>query len=250
MPIRRFRKGTYNRYFKRKFRGKFTRRVRRRPNFRARVKRVLLRNAETKWLSAGIENIQLYHNTGVPGSAFVRGIIFDPWVPANITVGTGVHQRIGDSLIPRGMSVKIWLANKLDRPNIMYRIMVLVLPRMYNGAVVSYGSIDPCEPCTQGSNGNYLMLPPDKEKGVKTLYDRVISNEKGISGVSGGNKECHKLVKFWIKSKGRPIKYDQANGHVNNFLAVYVIPYDSYGSLITDNIASCSYHYKLYWKDP
>ena len=36
---------------------------------------------------------------------------------------------------------------------------------------------------------------------------------------------------------------------MNNPLAVYLIPYDSYGSLTTDNIASIAWTMRLYWKD-
>jgi len=241
-----------NRRFKRSRRGKFSRR-RPRVTFQRRVKRVMLRQSETKWMTLALENQQLYHNTGLPLGAHVKPIVFDPWNPTYVPRGTGIHERIGDSVVPRGMKIKIWLANKYDRPNILYRVLVLVLPRMYNNSIVSSGSIDIGETPTGGSNGNYAMLPVDTSKGIKVLYDRLIRNEIGFSSFNGNGRECHKMVNLFIKSKGRPIKYDPAAGtpgHVNNFLAIYVIPYDSYGTLTTDNIASCAFHYKLYWKDP
>lgn len=198
-------------------------------------------------MDIGNENVQLYHNTGVSGGAYVSPTIFNPWV--NIARGTARYNRIGDKISPTGMLIRLWLANKLDRPNILYRVVVCVLPRMYSGAVVTGGSIDPGVTVNAGAVGNYLCLPWDKEKGIKVLYDRVISNEfKG--GLVTTNKESHKLVKIWVKRKrSRPICYDRNEALVNNFMALYVIPYDSYGTLTTDNIASCAQFYRLYFKD-
>jgi hypothetical protein len=67
-----------------------------------------------------------------------------------------------------------------------------------------------------------------------------------------GGKEFHYYKKLWIKKKGaRDIVYDSTNSDqiVNNPVHVWVIPYDSYGTLTTDNIASMAYQGKIYYKD-
>lgn len=219
--------------------------------FASRVKNVLMKNTETKRYTVAVENQQLYHNTGVTGSAFVGPLTFNLW--RFIPQGTTENSRVGDEIVPRGMAVRLWLANKQDRPNIHYRVIVCVLPRMYNASVVAAGSIDIGIQPNQGANGNYLCLPVDTTKGIKVLYDKVLKNEIGLSrGIDGQYRENHMFKKIWIKSKkGAKIKYTRQTQEIENkFMAMYVIPYDSYGTLTLDNIASCAHVTTLYFKDP
>lgn len=244
-PYTKSRRGKYGRTGKRK-------------SFQKRVRRAVLNTAETKQLGVGSENIQLYHNTGVTGGTYISPIISNPWNA--IQQGSGRQQRVGLQITPRGMSLRIWMANKLDRPNIIYRLSVLVMPKTYNNTRVTAGSIDPMIPIFAGSgNGNNLTLMYDREKGIKVLYDRIFSNEKGYSsvlagggGTNTGNKECHIFKKLWIgyKGTGRMTFESNANQDIlNRPVWVFCIPYDSYGTLVTDNIASCACVYQLYWKD-
>ena len=112
----------------------------RKGRFAAKVKKVLLKVAETKHYRFAGENQQLYHNTGVSGYSFSGPIVFNPW--NSITKGTEAFNRVGDTIIPRGMSLRLWLANKYDRPNLMYRVTVCILPRTVKNAVVGPGTID------------------------------------------------------------------------------------------------------------
>lgn len=220
-----------------------------------------MRASETKFLTIGYENIALWHDVGnVAGPRTEQGaILFNPW--SFVSQGQSSKTRIGDVLTPRGMSIKIWLANKLDRPNLMYRIMIVVLPRSIQGTVPTFGNVDLFKAVDQGVNNSTLLADVDKEKVIKVLYDKVIRNEAGVSAISTGTQalpsanfrgaEKHSLVKIWLKSKRQKnINYiNQTNEHKNNFMSVYVIPYDSFGTLQTDNVASCSYIARLYWKD-
>ena len=146
------------------------------------------------------------------------------------------------------------MANKLDRPNVLYRVIVAVLPKTYNGVTVTAGSIDIGRTFQTGTNGNYLTMPIDVEKGIKVLYDKVFRNELGIStvplGLTGG-KECHIFKKLWIKRKrSSKIQWEPVGTEITNKpLAVYVIPYDSFGTLTTDNISSVAWTATLYYKD-
>ena len=200
------------------------------------------------------ENVQLYHNLG-SSNANVSGLIqlFNPW--ADIVKGSNSYQRIGDCITPRGMAIRLWLATKLDRPNVMFRILVVRVPKMLGGVAVTNSNIQLFGQSHLGACGNNLLQSLDSDRGIKAYYDKVISIERGASGGGAGGitsgKECHKIVKLWIKRKNaRDITYDsQMSIIVNNPLVVYVIPYDSYGTLTTDNIASCAYCAKLYYKD-
>lgn len=98
-----------------------------------------------------------------------------------------------------------------------------------------------------------MLLMVDKDRGFKAYYDKVINSNVGSSQSFTAGKESHKYVRLWIKSKGnRQIQYDQSSTNyiTNNPILVYVIPYDSYGTLTTDNIASLAYYCRLYYKDP
>jgi len=220
------------------------------------VTQVLNKKTETKYFDIAEENANLYHNVGysplppVVSDLKSLQVFFNPW--ADINQGVQRNQRIGDKITPRGMSIKLWLANKLDRPNVMYRIIVCRTPKTMSGTIVSWLNCPIFDGPALGVTTCKMILPLDKDKGVRAYYDRVINVQTGQSATLTANKESHKLVKLWIKRKGsKNIIYDNttANTIANNPLSLFVIPYDSFGTLHTDNIASCSYYCRMYYKD-
>lgn len=253
---RRMSRSYRKRPYKRSRRGKYSRRAGAR-SFQSRVKKVLMKTSETKYYDIGFENEQLYHNCGTfqllfPG--YIRSISqwFNPWNV--IQKGTNRFNRIGDKITPRGMSLKLWLASKYDRPNTQFRVIVAILPKVVAGDI-TIPRFDPFQIPNSGVLGNYLLSPPDTDKGVKFLYDRVhrTSNQGAypLGGGAGNNKENVKQIKLWIKRKrSRDIVYDTTSTDIiNKPLAVYVIPYEQYSTLNTDNIASCAGYMRLYYKD-
>jgi hypothetical protein len=148
-------------------------------------------------------------------------------------------------------SVKLWLANKADRPNRMYRIMILKFPKTVQGTITGAGTINPFDVANFGNTGNKIILPLDKDKGIVAYYDRVINCQNANPGTAAGtNREGH-----WssgLRKRNLVLLFttiDRERLYVNNTLLFYVIPYDSFGTLITDNIASASYYCGLYCKD-
>jgi len=230
--------------------------------FRTRVKRVLMKQAETKYMDLAFENRQLYHNLGsepnppgvvIPVNVTSSPDFFNPWV--NITQGTTRNQRIGDKINPIGMSLKFYLANKNDRPNAMYRIIVAVLPKVVNTTVTS-NVFDPFQIANAGVTGNNMLLPPDKDLGVKFLYDRIhrLNNGFVAARATGGlNKEATKIVKLWIKRKrAQPITFSGpliGSTIINKPLAIYCLPYEEYSTLTTDRVGSWSGYMRMYYKD-
>lgn len=237
-------------------RGRYARR-RGRQSLRATVTRVLMKRAETKYYDRALEDHQLYHNLGsnvgglVPVNVTAIPQFFNPW--AFIDKGSGRFQRIGDKITPRGMSLKLYLANKFDRPHTQIRLIVAILPKQVNG-VITTAQFDPFQIANSGANGNNMLWPADSNVGVKFLYDRIlkISNNGWWSAPSAGyNKEPTRNIKLWIKRKrSRDIVYgDTALDIVNKPLAIYAIPYEQYSTLTTDNIASLAGVMRLYYKD-
>ncbi len=209
-----------------------------------------MKNTETKFYESGLDNMQLYHNKGfailVPGAVPSSiPFLFNFW--SNITPGSGRDQRIGDKIMPRGMSLNLFIANKQDRPNARWRVMICTVPKEYNGTVTGSANFDPFQ---NTGTGNRLLLAPDHDKGVKVLYDRI-HLPANYQEKSNLDKEKAKVISLWIKRKNaKPIVFNQALQQiVNRPIAVYIIPYEQYSTLETDNIASVSARARVYYKD-
>lgn len=208
------------------------------------IKKISLKPSETKNTHNITENINLYHN-----SPNVQ------WAHLNTTQGTGDDNtgtnnnvaRIGDEVIARGLSYKIWISNKLDRPNVMYRIIFFRYQSLLNGSMPSTVPY-----CSQGST-NYMIrdLDTEKFKIIKTITFQIQNNAQRISGTSLLGAEGHKYLNVWIPFKNQKIKYED-NSSVPRFFdyGFSICCYDSYGTLTTDNIASFAVNIKFYFKDP
>jgi len=257
MPYTRRMSRSYRRRgYKRSRRGKYSRRAGRR-SLKALVARVLMKRAETKYYDRALENHQLYHNLGsnvgglVPVNITAIPQFFNPW--AFISKGTNRFERIGDKITPRGMSLKLYLANKTDRPNTMIRLIVAILPKQVNGTITT-AVFDPFQTANSGTNGNNMLWQADSNVGVKFLYDkihRMAPHQESSPLYNAGAKEVTKVIKLWIKRKrSRDIVYgDTALDIINKPLAIYAIPYEQYSTLTTDNIASLAGVMRLYYKD-
>lgn len=203
-------------------------------------------------IQIGTENRNLYHDVGngTGPSTNQKTVIWNPW--AGIVQGTADYNRIGDKIQPVIMTARIWLANKATRPNVLYRVIVARLPKIYAGTASDGTNLDLFRADNIGSNGNTCCGMIDSQKGIRCYYDRIISNEIGYSWDQGGatGRENHRFLKLAIRRKrSRPIVYESGGGLVNNPIGIYVIPYDSWGTLQTDNIASCAVTMRLYFKD-
>jgi len=226
-------------------------------NFQSRVRKAILKTAETKYFDIGVQDNQLYHNLG-HGVGFVPPTtveslpaLYNPWL--NIVQNNTRFGRIGDKITPRGMSLKFFYANKIDRPNSMVRIIVAILPKVVGGIITTY-QYNPFQIANQGIMNNNMLLPSDKDKGVKFLYDRIhrMPSANQIAQANGvGSREMTKNIKLWIKRKrSRDIIYDTtSNDIINKPLAVYAIPYEQFSTLQTDNIGSITSLMRMYYKD-
>ena len=64
-------------------------------------------------------------------------------------------------------------------------------------------------------------------------------------------KEAHRYIKIWIPLKNKIIQYQNGVGNpMKGDIGFCIVPYDSYGTLTTDNISSYAFNYKFYFKDP
>ncbi len=223
----------------------------------SRVKAVLMRNAEGKYKEGSAENIALYHDRGAVGAGALTtnqgSIIFNPWY--DINRGDGPGNRDGDEIAPSGFSIRMLIRNAVDRPNLHYRIVVAVIPKLYLGVITDGTNFD----LGSGASGNDILTNYFKKEGVKVLLDRMIhgytqstfvSQGAGGSAPAMSSQAFNKFIKFYVRSKrGSKIKWMEDGKIANNPVGVWVIPYENYATLRTDNVAFVSYSYKMFWKD-
>lgn len=211
-----------------------------------------MRKAETKHYQVYQENVQLYHNVGK--SAAFTGASEPYAVYLNmlgVPVGATEQSRVGAKVQSRGVRVQLWLSNKLDRPNVMYRIMVLTYPTLDPNTNLIWTGLNQLVTDNIGGNPNNMLGPVDtKIYGVK--YDKRIQPFAG----EYLDKEHSRYHSFFLKTN-RTITYqDLADGSSNNIpksqnnrYALFVIPYDAYGSVVTDNIATVAFQIRHFFKD-
>lgn len=205
------------------------------------------------YLTENGENVNLYHNGGGTGNVAALASGRCSNLLATNT-GDQQNQRTGDSLIGKGIAIKLWLSNKPDRPNVMYRVLVL---QYYHGFTPNTSN----NIWKSGSSPNLMLADVDTDR-FKVRYDRMVYSLKGYSASSAGTlvpnvpsannyaREQSRYLKLWVKTPG-VIKYQLDNGQVpadqKYLLALYVIPYDAYGTLTGDNIASVAWQTCFYW---
>jgi len=233
-------------YGKRKYRRRRSakRFKRSKPNVKRQVMSVVYNMSETKFKSLQAENEQLYHNVGRgAGGGYVAIASL-----LRTTDGATSITRIGDSVYAMRLSMKIWISTKSDRPNVMFRIFVIACPSNQSGIANPSGLF-------KGYSGN-KMIDTINTDTYSVVYHRMLKITHGDSSLEGGAHlhENSKLVRINIKLN-RKINYivESGNGDVckekRDNLSLVIIPYDAYGTLVTDNIASYAYHSLFYYKD-
>lgn len=211
------------------------------------IKKVSLRSSETKMAYTIVENNQLYHNV----ANIKQDMLYTTQgITATDTGTSSYSNRIGDEVIARGLSLKFWFANKFDRPNVMYRLVVF---QYTSGDTVTSNDV------FLSATANFMLKDYNTAK-IKVLYTKTFNLQVGstltansdTAWTSAYGREAHKLIKVWIPLKNKKLKYQGDLSGIPKWtdIGFAVVPYDSYGTLTTDNIASYAYHSKFYFKDP
>ena len=220
--------------------------------FSRKIKSTILRMSETKHLMSGLTKTELYHNGG-SGAAYSAHILN----LAGPTQGTAEIQRIGDRYNRRGWKVNLLLGQKLDRPNVTFRVMVVRM--VYGTAGGLFSNVHEA-----GGSGNMLLDTINQDR-VKVIYSRYIKKNfnptvpqgsytevAGTGASTSGGRELTFVHKFWIPQKSE-VKFGTDSGSVPLEPFQYVLliaAYDAFGSLVTDNIGYVQGNFKEYYKDP
>jgi len=207
------------------------------------IKKISLKPVETKNTHKIDENGQLNHNEPIVNLNHLNT------TQSNAENNTGTSNfacRVGDEVIARGISYKFWFANKLDRPNVMYKIIIF---RYKSGTTPS----NPAPYYSQGTS-NYMIRDLDTEqfKILKVVNFNLQTNAQRITAQDTFfGAEGHRAVSIYIPLKNQKIKYENGTATPRfTDIGYSIVAYDSYGTLTTDNIASFAVNRKFYFKDP
>lgn len=204
------------------------------------VKKILNRYVETKRCYKQAENVQLYHNMGAsqvtPQTCALTNLL-------ETAQSHGQNNRLGDKIRTKSIQLKLWLSSKKDRPNVIFRVIVF----KGESADCDSGS-NAILSTVSGSSGNFMLRNVDTDKYV-VLHDDVY--KPPAIGLVSTEKETSQVVQIDIPFE-RTIEYKTDNGQVpagSNYINCLVIPYDAFGSVTTDNVATCAVQSQISFTD-
>ena len=198
------------------------------------AKKTVMRLSETKTVGKNEENVQLFHNKAL----YLQNLLATQQGTKDPDDQSNANARIGDSLRLTNCNIKFWLSNKLDRPNVMYRLIMFWYdtPTVLSDAVCFF------------TQTNKMLDRPNNES-ISIIDQKYIFS--GPMYLNGTEKfERSQLATLKGKWKGRKITYDE--GGVlpkKRSIGICLVCYDAYGTLQTDNIASCAFNYVMQFKD-
>lgn len=200
------------------------------------IKNISLKTQETKIATADSGVLQFYHNT----SQVVRGNLFT--TTQGITDSTGTANRLGDTVTPVGLKLYFTLRQPADRPNVTWKFWILKI----------WGNVTPPTFVpVKNITGNLMMDPIDTEKAtiVKVLTYKAPDNY--WAGSLAASKEMVMFRKVYIPCARTPYVYGADNTAAGKKfqMTMYGAAYDTFGTLITDNIASMAVCQVFYFKD-
>ncbi len=199
------------------------------------AKKVLRSTLETKTVGKTDENVQLFHNKALYQGALLATSqgVSDP------DNQSGNAARVGDEVLLRNVNVRFWLSNKLDRPNVMYKLFLFWYTE---GQTLS----DTLCFFTQTNK----MLDRINNENISIIDQKTVFSKNMY--LNGTEKFEHsQLCTLNGNWKGKKIIYDQGGSTPKKRnIGFCVVCYDAYGTLQTDNIASIAYNYATRFQDP
>jgi len=186
------------------------------------------------------ENGQLYHNKPVYVGKFLGDIQQGTASgDQNTTGGTGLKTlRSGDQIRLKNINIRMWVSNKLDRPNVMYKAVLFWYP-------VGIPPTDTIVYLTQTNK----MLDRYNYKSIKVI-DQVILKSTNNYAVDANNHEHSYLMTLNKSYKNKLIQYNDNSGQTKGWeLGMALVCYDAFGTLQTDNIASWAFQSLITFQD-
>lgn len=203
----------------------------------ARIARKVLRGTmETKVAGGSGENIQLFHN-----KPFYQGnMLYTTQGPQDNNDLTAANPcRIGDEILLRNINLRLWISNKLDRPNVMYKVALFWYDE---GATLN-------DALCYFTQQNKMLDRYNTEQISIIAQKTIFSKEMYLNGTE--KFEHSQLVTLNKNWKGKKIVYENNGTQVKKRNIGWLVAcYDAYGTLQTDNIASFAFNFNMRFQDP
>lgn len=193
------------------------------------VRSQVSRMSESKIKDSNVANTELYHNT--ISYSIVNGNTAMP------SQGAGGSNRIGDEIYIKGYMLRFMIGQKADRPNLTTRIIIGYVNR---GFLYNYNL------WFRVITGNRIIDPVNPDV-IKVIKDKCYRPNQGSLASTGGREFTYNR-NMWIPARKRvkfpPYLTDSDDDH----LYCFIMQYDAYGTLETDNVGyyryGCSVHFK------
>jgi len=214
--------------------------------------RVVDAEIEDKSYVISYENVQLYHNK--PGYSSKLLALIQQGVNDG-DQGTGASGkntcRIGSQISLKNINIRMWVSNKLDRPNVMYK-----------GILFWYPVGMPPTDATVFKTQQNKMLDRYNDKDIQIVDTFILTSKNNyaqpyqtqpfpvIAGPGILGKEHSQLVSLNKSYKNKKITYDELTGLPKiKELGFCIVCYDAFGTLQTDNIASFAWNMQVTFQD-
>jgi len=200
------------------------------------AKRVAMGIPEVKvygWLD---ENRQLIHNKTDYLANFLsckQGVAD----PNNIQGSSNRLVRLGDEYYLKSINMRLWLSNKKDRPNVMYKAYLFW-----------YDSDATLSDVTCYFTQQNKMLDRVNDESISVIDSKTIFSGPSYAQTEHEHSYLCTLKQSW---KQRKITYDEGGDlPKKRTIGMMVVAYDAFGTLQSDNIASYAYNCKIEIIDP
>jgi hypothetical protein len=206
------------------------------------IKKVSLKQNELKYVDYNHGKTELYHNIH---NGF--GAVLTSHGPVQ---GDGDDQRIGNSINLSGIKLTLMFYSKMDRPNTKFRLIVYSAPFNSFQPASSYATL------FDAVTGNVMIDSMDKD--VVKVHKNMLIYSKNVSANLVGfpeeelAKEVTTFRKVWIPYRTKVRYSDDASTAelTNRSFYVLIMAYDSYGTLVSDNIGAVQCWQRFYYRDP
>lgn len=204
------------------------------------IKSITLKESETKYTNQSVVKTELYHNTYTN-----LGDIFAKCYPLQ---GVRDDQRIGDSIVQRGIKMRFLLGQKYDRPNVTFKLWLLKIPR--SQSLISFPTMFDQE------TGNVLLDSTNSDN-VKVIWTKTIHrNYPNLSAAVPGTVESREItfpIQQYLKLQRKVTFVSDGStdqGYTDTDHVLIATCYDAFGTLSSDNCAYIQTFLRYYYKDP
>lgn len=221
------------------------------------IKKISLKQCETKQSNQYTATLQqLFHDR-----TYYAGQLLA--TTQGFTQGGGLAQatnnRVGNKVTAVGLKLRIYIENQLDRPNVMYRIIIFKYNTLLYAGTASIQDNEFWEGPSGGGALTNRMLGKVRTKNIFVIKSRVIKptyqanySIQTAGPVPVGPFSKTDLQEFWIPLKNKVIQYRDEDSvfPTRDGYGFAVCAFDTQNTATSDHISNIMWQSTFYYKDP